>query len=141
MQNKKFNARGQTVMVSNGIGIIAAIVISILVTALTAALVMNESFKIEMSTYLAILTQFLSVFVGVCIGGKLAAERKAMVCCSIAAVVFFIYIAGAIVLFDGISVGVLGGVIATLMALILGVLLCSKPKKANGIKKRSKHTR
>lgn len=122
-----------------GIGISVVILLSLALVA--ALLISNEKIDISTSSYIAGAAQFVAAFVGCLITGKLIKERTFVACLIVVAGCVFVQLAAALLFFNGISVGMIAGLLANVAGCGGAILLCIGKNNRSVIKRRKAHSR
>lgn len=132
MHNKKSKV-SCSLFCGAGIGAIAAILLSLILAATVALMILNETVGEDALQYFTFAILVLSVFTGALTANKLVMRKYALVTAAVAAAYLVVLISVALLCFDGVLTGVLLGVLAVGVGGIASCAVCirmnSKDKK------------
>ena len=123
------------------LGVACIVLVALLITIVFAVFITNEYLDITKEDFLAVITQFISVFLGTFVAGKITQEKKLMICGAVTATCMLAYTSIGILFFDGIGSGLVSGLIATVLGFACAFALCNKAKKATGSRRRRSKAR
>ena len=129
MQKSKSRTEGSTLLISCAVGILAALIISLLISGVAAIFISSEYLNIENMLIIGIFVQLLSVMIGSFVAGKIVGNGKRLIACCAVASVYYLGLLGCALLFsDGVSGGVFSGLVACGVGCFLANMLCIKRK-------------
>ena len=111
-----------------GIGFAISSVVTFCLVAISALFIFNEYFSIYLIPVLAMIIQFISVFIGCYLAGIITKDKKAPVCFAVTGVYYLLLVATCVLLFNGLSGNVFAGLIGCAAGCGLAILLCTKEK-------------
>lgn len=125
-----------SVLPACGLSMALTLISMMLLTLIFALCIDNEYFDSNTTRYFSPAIQFISMLIGLTMGGKFAGEKDAVTCIASGGVYFVIQICCAMLLFDGVTGGVWFGAIAALAAIMCAIIILNGGKKRSGSKKK-----
>ena len=122
-----------------GVGI--SVVLLIIVAVLSTIFISNEYISMDSGEYIAWVAQFVACFVGCTVSGKIARDKKALVCGIVAAINFLVVLFVAVLLFDGLANNILLCLLPIAAACGCAILLSIRTKSHSGSRKRRAFSR
>ena len=123
---------------SIGIGVIIAMVLSVLSAAMVAVFIDNETIGIEAIPYVTFVVWVISAFLCAYISGR-KGEGKWILHSAVAAVIYYsVLLSAGIVIFDGVNGNALNGLLGSLLGFIGASFLVAKGKKSSAGRKMKK---
>lgn len=129
MQKMKLAKTKNLKIVGLSVGLLAAMLVTLFLSAIAGIFIQNEYIKMDMVTVIAIIIQGLSVLAGALIAGILTPEKK-IISCVVIGIVYYMGLAGcSLLLFDGLNSEAIGSLLTCATSVILAVLICTKGKR------------
>lgn len=137
-KNKVFS--GISILSAVCIGAVAAVLVSLIGSGVTAALISNNFLDENSTTVFGISIQFLSAAIGAIIAAILVTQKKLLSCCLVDGLYIFVLLAVAILSFSGVTASVFSGIFACLLGCVTAIFITNRRKKrGNSIKDRRGH--
>ena len=136
---KKFRTKSKkrSIIFCSAIGLLAAMIVSVLLAAFAAILISNESLSESLIKTVGIVTMAISAFISVQIGGRMAVEKKVLAGACAAAGYYLALAALTILFFEGRFIGFGAGTIAFAVGCGTSVLVLVIPA-GRGLKRRKR---
>ena len=137
MMAYKQKGRGGSVsyMKGIGIGVVAAILITMILSTLVTFLIINENIDAYSMGYYAFGIVLIASFIGCVISGKLIMERVAILSGAVALVYLLMIVAIGVLFFDGSVAGVWTRLVAVAISGVVSCAFCIRGKR-NGKKRK-----
>lgn len=136
MKKSKLSVTGISLSKICMIGTGISVMLLIIFAMISAIFISNEYFDIGASGYLAGIVQFLAIFVGCIIAGKLVKEGRVLACAIVGGACVFIQLAASILFFGGISGRFIPGILANIAGCGGAILLSVSNKNRSASRKR-----
>ena len=121
------------ILISGSAGIAAAILTSVILSAISAALYLNGVLAITSIRWLGLAVNALSTFIGSLLAAGLLGEKKAMMCGVVIVAYLLLMVLLSLILFDGISNGAL---LSMMTGLGGGIVACLLNRNRKNVKRR-----
>lgn len=141
MQKTKMQFGRMSPLSSCGTGMVVGLIVMILMISIASICILNEYFTLQNLNVVAAVIQFLTVLLGCTTAGKITDDNQILCCTATAGILLFVFIGAAMLFFDGVSLRILTGVIAAILALTVSLFFVLRKKKRPTRKKIKKPSR
>lgn len=119
------------------IGTVAGLIITLGASAIGAVFITNEYLALNTEGTIGLFIQFCSVLLGAILSAYIVHERKVTSCIAVGAAYYVILLILGILLFDGLTGAISGGLLAATCGCAAAIFLCGR-KKNRPKRKKSK---
>lgn len=141
MQKAKHGIKKMTQVSSCVVGTGVAFLAGIAFVSLGALCISNEYFTLQNLGVIGVAVQFFTALIGCVTAGCVSSDNQIISCAITAGAILLMLICVAILFFDGVSSGILAGVIAVILGFAASLLIVLRMKKRSPrrtIRKRSR---
>lgn len=126
---QKTSKAGQSLATAIAVGVVGALLLSILLTALLTNLVLKGAVSERNTAVIIILIRSISIFTGALIGGAVLKQRYLLQAGVTALAYWVVLLGGGIIFYDGSFTHFLSGTVSVLIGGAAALLILQRPKR------------
>lgn len=141
MKRAKNGSAKNSLVATAAAGVALSLSVSLILAIVAAIFINNEYCGIESNRLAAVISQFVSAFLGGCLAAGVTDERKNVASMLTGAAFYIVLTVAAMLFFDGLGSGLLSGLISVAAGVICAILLVNRKKMVSKAAKRRGRSR